>query len=241
MYEEHRVFETPPRTCIVWRYMSFAKFAWLMAKESLFFSRLDQHDDLWEGLLPTNWNIEHKKYARFNNYINCWHMNDNESDPMWKLYGNSAGEAVAIRTTVGGLIKSLEKTGIPVYIGKIKYEEPDRPADNLYWSVIYKRKPFRHEKELRLCVHSPSSDNPPDLTNLRQALTTLGIDNWSDVDLLKEIGDKGIPVSVDLNQLIHEVVLCPNSKQVLFDSVRYIIKDRISHKRIVKSEIRSYI
>src|SRR5208282_6800049 len=100
MYEEHSVLETPSHTCTVWRYMSFTKSVWLVAKESLYFSRLDQHDDWWEGLLPRNWNIEYLKYIRFNAYINCWHMNSKESDAMWKLYGSSTGETVAIRTTV---------------------------------------------------------------------------------------------------------------------------------------------
>jgi hypothetical protein len=168
-------------------------------------------------------------------------MNDNESEAMWKLYGNSAGETVAIRTTGNRLIKSLDKTDVSVYIGKINYEEPDRPADNLYWPVIYKRKPFRHEKELRLCVHSAYSENPPDLTKLKQELAILGVDNWSDVDILKVIGKKGIEVPVDLKQLIQKVVLCPNSEEWLFDSVRHIIKDKISHKRIVKSEMRSRV
>jgi hypothetical protein len=237
MYKEHKAFETPPHTCTVWRYMSFAKFVWLIARESLYFSRLDQHDDWWEGLLPRNWNIEHRKYVRFTKYINCWHMNDSESDAMWKLYGNSAGETVAIKTTVGGLIKSLETSATPVYIGKMKYEERDRPEGNLYLPVTYKRKPFRHEKELRLCVSSASNDNPPDLAQLKQALAPLGIDNRSDVEILKEIGDKGIQVPVDLNQLIHEVVICPNSKHSLSDSVQYIMAGKVSHTRIRESKI----
>lgn len=237
MYKKHPAFETPPRACTVWRYMSFAKFVWLIAKESLYFSRLDQHDDWWEGLLPRNWNIEDRKYVRFTKYINCWHMNNNESDAMWKLYGNSTGETVAIKTTVDGLIKSLEKSAIPVYIGKMKYEERDRPEANLYLPVTYKRKPFRHEKELRLCVSSASNGNPPDLTKLKRALAPLGIDNRSDVEILKEIGDKAIQVPVDLNQLIHEVVFCPNSKHSLSDSVQYIMGGKISHARIRESKI----
>lgn len=237
MYEEHPAFKTPPRTSTVWRYMSFANFVWLIAKESLYFSRLDQHDDWWEGLLPRNWPIEHKKYARFNNYINCWHMNDKESDAMWKLYDNSTGETVSIKTTVDRLIKSLEKYPDPVYIGKVNYGAGNTPEGNLYLPVTQKRKPFQHEEELRLCVHSRSSDNPPDLTKLMQALAFHGIDNRSDVEILKDIGDKFIQVPVDLNQLIHEVVLCPNSKHSLSDSIQYIMAGKVSRARIRESKI----
>lgn len=220
--------------------MSFAKLAWLIARESLYFSRLDQHDDEWEGLIARKpENIEHRKYIRFTKYINCWHINDNESDAMWKLYG-PAGETVAIKTTVGTLIKSL-KSGIPVYIGKINYDEPNIPEGNLYWPVIFKRKPFEHEKELRLCTSSAFNDNPPDLTQLNRELASLGIGNRSDMELLKGIvhkrNPKGIPVHVDVNQLIGEVIICPNSRHFLNESVEYIVKGRVSHARIRKSKI----
>jgi hypothetical protein len=239
MYKKHSAFITPPINCTIWRYMSFLKFVWLVAKESLFFSRLDQHNDSWEGLLPLplNCDIEQKKYARFNKYINCWHMNENESDAMWKLYGNPVGETVAIKTTVGGLIKSLEKTNFTVYLGKINYEEQDRHVSNLYLPVTQKRKPFQHEKELRLCVSSAYNSNPPDLTNLRQALSTIGNGKWSDLEILKEIGDKSIEVPVNIKQLIHEVVLCPNSKLSLSDSVQYIIADKLPRVKIRESKI----
>ena len=164
-------------------------------------------------------------------------MNDSESDAMWKLYGNSADETVAIKTTVGRLIKSLAKTGIPVYIGKMKYEERDKHEGNLYLPVTYKRKPFRHEKELRLCVSSESNDNPPDLTQLMRELETLGVDNRSDIEMLKGIGDKGIPLPVDLNQLINRVIICPNGGELLCDSVHYIVKSKNLDTIVIGSTI----
>jgi hypothetical protein len=235
MYESHRVFKTPAVNNTIWRYMSFSKFVWLIAKESLYFSRLDQHADSWEGRLPKNWDTEAKKYTRFNLYVNCWHINNGESDAMWKLYGAATGETVAIKTTVGRLIKALEKSPIPVYIGKMRYDEHDRPQDCLYWSATCKRKPFRHEKELRLCASSASGDNPPDLSQLKKAFVTLGLDNKSDVEILKEIGEKGIAVSVDLDCLIREVIVCPNSQPSLLDSLEYILSKNFSHIKIKKS------
>lgn len=236
MYEEHRAFETPQEACIVWRYMSFAKFAWLIATGYLYFSRLDQHTDEWEGLVSTKpENIQNRKYIRFTKYINCWHINNSESDAMWKLYG-PLGETVAIKSTVGALKRSL-KSGIPVYIGKVNYKEGKIPDGNLYWPVLFKRKPFQHEKELRLCISSASNDNPPDLTQLKKEFESLGIDNPSDMQLLKYIGPKGIPLGVDLDQLIKEVVICPNSDRFLNKSVEHIIKSKVPHVKIKTSRI----
>lgn len=236
MYEKHPAFETPPNTCTIWKYMSFAKFAWLIATESLYFLRLDQYDDEWEGLVATKpENIEHRKYIRYTKYINCWHINNDESDAMWKLYG-PAGETVAIKTTVCALITSL-KSGIPVYIGKIDYKERNIPEGNLYWPVIFKRKPFQHEKELRLCISSPFNDNPPNLTQLKKGFESLGFHNPSELEILKGIGPKGIPLGIDLDQLIREVVICPNSSPFLTESVEHIIKNVVSNVKINKSRI----
>jgi hypothetical protein len=235
MYQEHSAFVTPPDAFTIWRYMSFTKFAWLIANESLYFSRLDQHDDEWEGLVSSMpQDIQHRKYVRFTKYINCWHISDDESDAMWKLYGPPR-ETVAIKTTVGGLKGSLS-SGVPVYMGEVSYEEGNIPEGNLYWPVVFKRKPFRHERELRLCVSSPRNDNPSDFTRLREELTSIGIIR-SEMELLKGIGPTGIPVRVNLNQLIREVVTCPTASLCLNESVEYVTKSRDLHVKIGTSNI----
>lgn len=37
---------------IIWRYMDFAKFMSLISKSAIYFSRVDQFDDKWEGIPP---------------------------------------------------------------------------------------------------------------------------------------------------------------------------------------------
>ena len=164
-------------------------------------------------------------------------MNESESDAMWKLYGNQGGETVAIKTNVGRLKKSLENSPIEVFIGKIRYEENNIPEGNLYFPVLNKRKPFQHEEELRLCISGASNDNPPDFTKLTSGLAALDIDSMSDLDILKQIGNKGIPVPIDLTQLIDAVIICPDSRNALFDSVKYVIGNKVPKAKIRKSII----
>lgn len=228
MYVKHEAFKTPTDDCVIWRYMSFAKFVWLIAAESLYFPRLDQHSDEWEGLVSTTpEKLGERKYIRFAKYINCWHINDNESDAMWKLYGPS-GENVAIKSTVGALKISL-KDGTPVCIGEVDYREGVPPAGNLYWPVVYKRKAFGHEKELRLCISNPSNDNPPDLGKLKKELVFLGLNELSDMELLKSVGLKGIPIRIDVSQLLKEVVICRSAGPYLYEAVAYILKGKGLH------------
>ena len=216
--------------------MSFTKFAWLIATDSLYFSRLDQHADEWEGLVSTEpENIGHRKYIRFTKYINCWHINGNESDAMWKLYGPS-GETVAVKSTVG-ILKTSLKDGIPIYIGKVNYNEGKIPDGNLYWPVVFKRMPFQHEKELRLCIASQLNDNPPDLTQLKNELALSGVSDPTDSKLLKGIGPKGISVSIDVNQLVQEVIICPSARPYLNKALDYMLKSKPYEIQIRKSRL----
>ncbi|MDD2501763.1 MAG: hypothetical protein PHN92_13225 [Geobacter sp.] len=238
MYKLHKSFN--PLTDIsamVWRYISFGQLVWLIAQEKLYFSRLDQHEDGWEGFIPRNWDKGKSRYIRFTTYINCWHMNGSESDDMWKCYGNPHGETVAIKTTVGRLIKSIEKSPIDTFIGEIDYTESESSATNLYTPVLFKRKAFIHEQELRLCVSSDSCDNPPYFSPVIQQANALGC-QIAETELLKAAGEKGGSVTVDLAQLVEEVVLCPNRKPWLKEAVEYVVKSKLSRVRISESMIK---
>lgn len=239
MYKEHPAFQTPSIKCTIWRYMSFAKFVWLLAHEKLYFARLDQHGDWWEGLMPESLDYDKQKYIRFNAYINCWHMNNRESDSMWKIYGNQNVETVAIKSTVGRLIESLVKSSRSIHIGKIDYSERNINKDNLYFPVTCKRKEFQHERELRLCLSSDNSFNPPDLSKLRQGFSSLGVEK-TDMELLKDIfndsNPKGISTNVDLKKLILEIVLCPGSGRSFEEAVNHIAKKKITGVKIKHSK-----
>src|SRR5690606_38707513 len=57
-------------------------------------------------------------------YVSCWSCGDKETYPMWKVYSNYR-TALAIRTTVGDLIESIKEEEKSVYIGAIKYVDPN--------------------------------------------------------------------------------------------------------------------
>ncbi|MGE0157217.1 MAG: hypothetical protein AB7T17_09345 [Geobacter sp.] len=237
MYKQHRAFKLQPETTTIWRYMSFGQLSWLIAQEKLYFSRLDQHEDGWEGFMPSNWDRGKSRYIRFTAYINCWHMNDSESDAMWKCYGNPYGETVAVKTTVGRLIRALDISPTPTYIGSIDYKESKSLEANLYTPVLFKRTAFLHEQELRLCISSNSCDNQPDCSKIiRQVKSTLGVE-ISETELLKAAGKKGLCESVDLNQFVDEIVLCPNRKPWLKEAVEYVTRPKLPHVRITESVI----
>lgn len=136
----------------IWRYMDFAKFASLLTSSSLFFSKLKNLGDPWEGEWPDCYCEKIKKQITETRpssqneddtpalmqqvinmkdiiydyvYVNCWHINDYESAAMWKLY-SLTNEGIALKTTIGKLRCELEKADEAFKIRRIQYVDHKR-------------------------------------------------------------------------------------------------------------------
>ena len=87
-------------------------------------------------------------------YVNCWHMNNYESAAMWGLY-TRLDQAVAIRSTAKRFHDSLphEFRGNKIFIEPVQYVDFENemiPFDAfIKRRLLYKRKSFEHEQEIR--------------------------------------------------------------------------------------------
>jgi hypothetical protein len=160
----------------VWRYMSFEKFADIVATESLFFTRADKYDDKFEGYVPQSTTLSYESSGsqivpNFRQYImcNCWHHGDEESMAMWDKY-HLRNNGIAIKTTIENLKNSLPDEP-NVFIGKIEYIEDYNQIDMiedvppeiwLHYPYFYKRTPFKYEQEVRAIIDIASilQDDP---------------------------------------------------------------------------------
>lgn len=215
MYEEHPVFKKPDNTNVrIWRFIDFTKYVSMLESKALFFCRADLFPDIFEGTYPklTTEAVKQQKdlpdqgkntvikalelFEKFHvkgYYLNCWHMNDYESDAMWKLYTNN-NLGVAIQSTFELLTKSIsdEKT---IYVGKVNYIDYNKqvfPINNTMYPYVHKRISYSHEQELRaLTNYSPkdSYQNP----------------------LLFDKNPKGFNIKVDLDVLIEKIYISPNA------------------------------
>lgn len=89
--------------------------------------------------------------------ISCWHMNDYESEAMWKLY---ADRGIAVESTIGQLQSSLpgDVNGNRIYVYNVRYEDFDLAEiekGHQHYFLAIKRKSFEHEKELRASITLP--------------------------------------------------------------------------------------
>jgi hypothetical protein len=212
MYKPHEIFEPPPVGARLWRYMDLTKLIALLDTKALYFARADLLGDAWEGAtsrfnvitqrtryagIPDDMRLKIvetwskvKREARFRTYISCWHMDQHESDAMWKLYMKDAG--IAIQTTFERLQASMaEDQEHAVYVGKVRYIDYDAeemPENNLYWPFLHKRASFRHENEVRAILPATM----PLTTGLNSASTPPGV---------------CVPVSIE--QLIEKIFVAP--------------------------------
>ena len=146
--------------------------------------------------------------------INCWHINEHESDAMWKIYLDSA-EGVAIQSTFERLEGSIKEPWNEHLIVRpvkyLNYEKNEPPSTNALDPFFCKRKAFEHEKELR-------------------AMITLFNENPT-------IVEHGLSVPVDLNLLIEMVHISPKapiwfSQMVQKLLIRYELKVQIKNSNL---------
>jgi len=137
MSDEHLVFSQEDiENRLLWQYMRFSKFASLLHRQALFFSKIENFKtaDPYEGTFPkanmdssadflASGNLDGEglvaataAYSQIREdslrardpyiIVNCWNADPSESTKMWREYVKN-GEGIAIQSTVGRLAKSF--------------------------------------------------------------------------------------------------------------------------------------
>jgi hypothetical protein len=214
----------------IWRYLDLAKFISLLKNRSLHFTRLDQFDDPFEGTItkqkydelvqvaqvgerekniPWHWqgryfDILMAMYRRAPkcHFINCWHMNEHESEAMWKLYSKSE-YAVSIQTEYRRLVSVLpDKLYNGCYIGKVNYVDhyaDDIPGNNMFNYVMHKSMSLQHEREVR-------------------AVVWMGDPGEDKIDIINRY-PSSISIPVDIHELITSVTISPLAPKWMLETV----------------------
>lgn len=226
----------------IWRYMDFTKFESLISSSKLYLSRSDIFEDTFEGSLPRKMyenRIEgflksgckindyilisnsHMKLKE-NIYINCWHLNNYESNAMWKLYTKS-NESVAIQTTYSKLQNTLDNE---VFMGQVTYIDYENDTFNdidILPLFMHKRKSFEHEKEVRIIKIEPLKIN-------EEYTDKISYEYFKKAPL-------GINIDIDLN-IIDNIYINPSAPEWFCELVKEIcIKYDLNEVNIEKSNL----
>lgn len=178
-------------------------------------------EELWRFVRQINESLVDKVL------VNCWHVADNESDAMWKLYGST----IAICTSVGSLIDSIQAieafdierkpVDVPIYIGTIEYIDHEQhfiPETDWLKATMSKRKSFDHERELRAVIQLlPGHFGSEQLFRFEQN------DEIPEIfERVKENG--GLNVPVDLEVLIEGIVVSPTMPKWFSELIKSLIE-----------------
>lgn len=243
MYKPHFLFDLPDDNIKIWRYLDFEKFLSLVNSKSLYFCRSDKFEDPYEGTLSKDSLKQLSHFCeQFDNkdemlaeflllfnatrkmtLVNCWHINNNESDGMWKLYSSSRN-GIAIQSTVGRLKSSFNKASEQIFIGKVKYIDFDEKfvqAFNAMGPFIYKRTCFKHENELRAVLWNTGAiEESKDEKNI-------------------EFVNHGLSIDIDVNELIDKIIISPTSDGWFEELVKDILKKYKIDKSLIVSNLLS--
>lgn len=215
---------------ILWRYLNLKKFESLLKEQALFFCRDDKFTDKFEGAIPTKeficrnsklsnskkilYSNKHQEMKKFT-LINCWHININESNTMWKIYLNF-NEGVAIQTHYNKLKEVLNNAKEMFLISKIRYLDYDKDIwyhktefpHNKYCMLtplIHKRKEFIDEKEFRILYEIDEEERNDEYY-------------WD-----KQESNVGKFIKIDLKNLIEKIILPPNINSSLKEKIVSLI------------------
>jgi hypothetical protein len=218
--------EPEPGNARLWRYMDLAQFLSILETQALFFPSVATlaKADPYEGEpLPAKLRAAKAQGAaalrafRLNcevfkhlNFYNCWHMNDGESDAMWKLHLKGS-QGIAIQSTVERIKSSLQNCHTDtVYMTLVKYVDYDTftTTDTMFGSsdYMFKRLAFRHEQEVRL-----GTDRRDVRSEFFDATGRISASNprVTPADILMHPERTGVYVPVSISALVERVVIYP--------------------------------
>ncbi|EMJ86224.1 DUF2971 domain-containing protein [Leptospira meyeri] len=156
--------------------------------------------------------------------VNCWHINDHESEGMWKIYAES-NKGIAIQTNFGSLYESINQDQKIEHVtfGKVKYidfldknlSQKDYLVEGTTSTPLLKRTSYEHEKELRaFIIPSPK---------IREFYAN---------------DKKSIRVSINPNILIKNIYISPFAKESYISCIKTICKKyNIQDNKIVASKL----
>lgn len=224
----------------IWRYVNFTKYADLLQRKQQYFvsgSKL-QEIDPYEGHFQKSFFLYPERVDEFDKqwleqkdakernedpksvFINCWHINEEQSDAMWKIYSRLE-EGIAIQTTFEKLKKSFRDHIQRVYARKVRYVDNKKKDTSISWiphRFSRKGKSFSHENELRMFVEGRD--------NAMKCVASEDGKNWGwDIVPQEKMipidgNENGIYVNVNLSDFIEKVYVSPFSEEWFLDLVK---------------------
>lgn len=238
------IFKYPSNNYLLVKYLDITKFISLLQRESLFFCRLDILEDHFEG--TTSSLNQERRYEYFTNQqltdkeildnvnkinqeeekfkklvcVSCSNKSKNESAALWKIYSD-LNKGIMITSKVTNVIEAFSDTSEDIEFTEVVYINYDRDImpDSSKWDPIHhKHQAYEYENDVRL-------------------IFTQNFDTTLTYDWKKEEVQEGKYISVDIRDVIDEIIISPYAPQWFFELVKDIIQKYGLNKPVMASEL----
>lgn len=152
-------------------------------------------------------------------YVSCWHMNEEESSAMWKLY-TSHGDSVCVTSTYQRLSQELPEDCFWGCVNYIDYRTDMFDVFYFLNFVVHKRRSFAHEREVRAVINNSMGNN----LELKYPYPPIN-------------DGKGIAVPINLARVINEVYVSPDAKPAFLEEVQRLISTYRLDVPVKQSEV----
>lgn len=203
----------------LWRYFSLPKLLHILQSDALFFARLDQLNDPFEGFPTSAEYAEGRRILdssivrvvmdvatvalRSTAYVNCWSQFNFENASMWRAYGTDSG-GVLIQTCFEKLRRALPDY---VSLSRVQYVSDDFNENlaDLKARVFRKLQCFSHEAEVRAVI----LDETATMRDAMDGRTNKGII---------------VPIELGLQNLVERIVIQPTAPEWIHGVVKDILR-----------------
>lgn len=251
-YKEHSQLYSPEENCKIAKYLDLEKLISMLHRKALFFTRVDKMQDHFEGTFTQpdiearrNWYRKHKKdngefyseeeiEAAIKKYdetaykkrsmviISCWHESGHESAAMWKIFSDMK-EGIMLTSTFENFRKCFDSSTETVYISKVNYlnyESDKMPEENPLFPFVHKQKFYDYEKEIRGLIEIEHQGGDFD---------------WSQEEI-----EEGRYISVNLDELIEEVIVAPFAPDWFVEIVEVLLSKFDLNKKVRRSSLSKF-
>lgn len=158
---------------------------------------------------------KNRTILRKNTVVNCWRIDEDESELMWKRY---PGKTIAVISTVERLRESLDDSKFPICIAQVNYLDTLKQGIGKRWifndQFFTKKKSFSWENELRAVVlHNHTYPKQKEYS----------------------IDKKGMRVLADLEKLIVSICISPYVKKRFIENIQLLLSKHNLKKDVLES------
>jgi hypothetical protein len=142
--------------------------------------------------------------------VHCWRIDCSESHAMWRVFGRT-DFSVAIQSTVGRLMTSLQPNEYIMFIGSVQYIDYTKtkiPLSNMMNAIFHKSDYFAEEKEMRLACNRVSD----------RSATNFSAESY--VPLHKD----GVDLPINVDALVDTIVVSPYAPDWFIKLVEAVVK-----------------